>query len=140
MSPTIAIRRPSNPARRLSAVRIVKQSRRAWVGCWCQPSPALMMLASVQLEICHGTPDDLCRMTKASTPMAATVSIVSRRLSPLFTLDVATEKVIVSADSRFAAVSKLIRVRVESSKNRLTTVLPRNAGTFGIGRALTAAM
>ena len=35
-----------------------------------------------------------------------------------------------SADRRFAAASKEIRVRVESSKKRLTTVLPRNVGNF----------
>ncbi len=79
-------------------------------------------------------------MTKASTPIAAIVSIVSRRLSPLFTLDCATANVIVSADRRLAAVSKLSRVRVESSKNTLHTVLPRSAGTFGFGRRFTSAM
>jgi hypothetical protein len=46
----------------------------------------------------------------------------------------------VSAESRLAAVSKLNRVRVESSKNTLHTVLPRSAGTFGLGRRLTSAM
>ena len=91
-----------------------------------------MMLAVVQRLTCHGTPLDLWRITNASTPIAATVSIVSRRLSPLFTLDVPTVNVITSADSRFAAVSNESRVRVESSKNRLQTVLPRSAGTFGI--------
>ncbi len=72
-------------------------------------------------------------MTNASTPIAAIVSIVSRRLSPLLTLDDDTAKFMMSADRRFAAVSKLSRVRVESSKNTLQTVLPRNAGTFGLG-------
>jgi hypothetical protein len=68
------------------------------------------------------------------------VSMVSRKLSPLLTLDVETLKFIVSADSRLAAVSKLNRVRVESSKNKLTTVLPRKAGTFGTDRVLISAM
>jgi hypothetical protein len=68
------------------------------------------------------------------------VSTVSRRLSPLFTLLVETLNVIVSADNRFAAVSKLKRVRVESSKNKLTTVLPRKAGTLGMGRRLISAI
>ena len=40
----------------------------------------------------------------------------------------------VSAESRLAAVSKLSRVRVESSKKSDTTVRPRRAGTFGIWR------
>ena len=72
--------------------------------------------------------------------MAVSVSIVSRRLSPLFTLEVLAEKVITSADNRFAAVSKLSRVRVESSKNTLAIVLPRSAGTFGTARELISAI
>ena len=68
------------------------------------------------------------------------VSIVSRKLSPLFTLDVDTLNVIVSADNRLAAVSNDSRVRVESSKNKLTTVLPRKAGTLGTGLALISTM
>ena len=40
----------------------------------------------------------------------------------------------VSALSRFSAISNDVRVRVLGSKNRLTTVLPRSAGTFLIGR------
>ena len=66
--------------------------------------------------------------------MSVIVATVSRNDSPLLTLEVETLKVIVSAESRFAAVSKLKRVRVESSKNRLATVRPRNAGTLGTGR------
>jgi hypothetical protein len=46
----------------------------------------------------------------------------------------------VSADNRLAAVSKLKRVRVESSKNKLTTVFPRNAGTLGMRRRLISAI
>ena len=71
--------------------------------------------ASIQLAICQGTPDDLCRTTMASTPMASIVSTVSRSDSPLFTEDEPTLNDIVSADSRFAAVSNESRVRVESS-------------------------
>ena len=92
------------------------------------------MPAFVHRVMACGAPLDLWRTTNASTPIAAIVSIVSRRLSPLLTLLDETAKFIVSALSRFAAVSKLVRVRVESSKNRLTTFLPRSAGTFGIGR------
>ena len=51
-----------------------------------------------------------------------------------------TAKFIVSALSRLAAVSKLVRVRVESSKNRLTTFLPRSAGTFGMDRCEISTM
>ena len=48
------------------------------------------------------------------------------------------EKVSTSADSRFAATSNESRVRVESSKNMLATVFPRNAGTFGIALSPTS--
>ena len=51
----------------------------------------------------------------ASTPIASMVCTVSRSDSPFFTDDVPTLKVIVSADSRLAAVSNESRVRVESS-------------------------
>src|SRR4029077_20854535 len=44
----------------------------------------------------------------------------------------------VSADRRFSANSNEIRVRVDASKNRLTMVLPRSAGTFLIGRSETS--
>ena len=66
--------------------------------------------------------------------MSVIVATVSRSDSPLLTLEVETLKVKVSAESRLAAVSKLKRVRVESSKNKLATVRPRSAGTFGTGR------
>ena len=85
------------------------------MGCWCHPSPALITAAELQRAICLGTPDDLWRTTSASTPIASIVSTVSRTDSPLLTDDDDTEKLIVSADSRLAAVSKLSRVRVESS-------------------------
>jgi hypothetical protein len=39
-------------------------------------------------------------MTNASTPIAATVSMVSRRLSPLLTLESFTVNVITSAERR----------------------------------------
>ena len=74
-----------------------------------------MIDASIQLAICHGTPDDLCRTTTASTPIAWIVSTVSRSDSPLFTDDDPTLNDIVSAESRLAAVSNESRVRVESS-------------------------
>ena len=56
-----------------------------------------------------------CRTTTASAPIACSVSAVSLRLSPLETLEPLAEKLMTSADSRLAATSKEIRVRVESS-------------------------
>ena len=55
---------------------------------------------------------------------------VSLRLSPLLTLDPLAAKLITSADKRFAAASNEILVLVESSKKRLTTVLPLRVGNF----------
>ena len=45
--------------------------------------------------------------------------------------------VITSADKRVAAMSNVVRVRVEFSKNKLKTLLPRNSGTFFTSRSLT---
>ena len=70
--------------------------------------------------------------------MASMVSTVSRSDSPLLTDELEAENVMTSADSRRAAVSKLNRVRVESSKKSDTTVLPRRAGTRGMARLLTS--
>jgi hypothetical protein len=54
-------------------------------------------------------------MTTASAPIACSVSAVSLRLSPLDTLEPLAEKLMTSAESRLAAASNEIRVRVESS-------------------------
>ena len=73
-------------------------------------------------------------------PMAAIVWVVSFNDSPLETLDPFALKVMTSALSRFAAASKLSRVRVESSKKRFATVRPRSVGSFGTARVATSAM
>ena len=49
------------------------------------------------------------------------------------------EKLITSADSLFAAASKEIRVRVESSAKRFTIVRPRKVGSFLTAPSLTRA-
>ncbi|CAB4703388.1 unannotated protein [freshwater metagenome] len=49
------------------------------------------------------------------------------------------EKFITSADNRFAAVSNEILVLVESSKNKLTTDLPRKVGNFLFGPSVITA-
>ena len=72
-------------------------------------------------------------MTTASAPIASRVSAVSLRLSPLETLEPLAEKLMTSADSRLAAASNEMRVRVQSSKKRLTTVRPRSVGSFLTG-------
>ena len=55
------------------------------------------------------------RITIASAPNASRVWAVSFRLSPLLTELVAAAKLMTSALSLFAAISKLIRVLVEFS-------------------------
>ena len=127
MSPTIVTFRPSSRPRRL---RIVKASSSACVGCSWVPSPALTTEPRIQRARLAGAPDQECRMTTASEPIASSVSAVSLRVSPLETLDPLAEKLMTSADNRLAASSKDVRVRVESSKNRLTTVRPRRVGSF----------
>src|SRR3989338_5148228 len=44
----------------------------------------------------------------------------------------------ISAESRFAATSKLVRVLVEGSKKRFAIVFPRSAGTFLTSRLETS--
>ena len=44
--------------------------------------------------------------------------------------EVKISKLMTSADKRLAAISKVVLVRVEFSKKRLNTLLPRNRGTF----------
>src|SRR5690606_2607482 len=57
---------------------------------------------------------------------------------PLLVDEVDTFRLITSADSRWAASSNVVRVRVEVSKNTLHTVLPRSSGTFFTARAPTS--
>ena len=72
-----------------------------------------------------------------SACMAIRLSTVSKIVSPLDCEEVFTFKLMTSADSRLAAISKVVRVRVLFSKNRLQTVLPRNNGTFLTSRSAT---
>ena len=59
---------------------------------------------------------------------------VSTSVSPLTTLEDDPETLMTSAESHLPAISNEVRVRVEGSRNRLTTVFPRSAGTFLISR------
>ena len=60
----------------------------------------------------------------ASGRMATSVFSVSTSDSPFETLEPAAVMEMASAPSRLAAISKLVRVRVEASKNRLTIMRP----------------
>ncbi len=101
-----------------------------------------MTAASIHPELASrsGAPEAQCRITTASALIASSVCAVSFSDSPLDTEEPFAEKLMTSAESRFAAASKEIRVRVESSKNRLTTVRPRSAGSFFTSRSPTAAI
>ena len=71
-----------------------------------------------------------------SIRIASRLRAVSTSVSPLLTLEPDDATLTVSADSRFSANSKEMRVRVDASKKRLTIVCPRSAGTFLIARSL----
>src|SRR6266705_1988057 len=118
--------------------RIVKASSNACVGCSCAPSPALMMLALTTRDRKCVAPEALWRMTMKSALSASRLRAVSFSVSPFLNDDASAEKFTMSAVNRCAASSKLMRVRVDGSMNRLTTVLPRRAGTFLIARSPTA--
>src|SRR5690606_21731905 len=70
-----------------------------------------------------------------SACMADRLSMVSSNDSPLLELEAAMLRLMTSADRRLAAISKVVRVRVEFSKNRLKTPLPRISGTFLTSRS-----
>ena len=70
------------------------------------------------------------RTTITSIPIASMFLAVSMNVSPFDRLLVEAEKSSVSAPNRRAASPKLVRVRVEFSKNKLTQVLPVRSGIF----------
>src|SRR5664280_39685 len=72
-----------------------------------------------------------------SACIAERLAIVSSRLSPLAVDEAAMSRLMTSAERRLAAISKVVRVRVEFSKKRLKTLLPRRSGTFLTSRSLT---
>src|SRR5579864_8743547 len=72
-----------------------------------------------------------------SACIAARLSTVSSKVSPLVDEDAAILRLKTSAESRFAAISKVVRVRVDGSKNRLKIDLPRSSGTFFTSRSPT---
>ena len=57
--------------------------------------------------------------------------------SPLSTLEPDAFRLMVSADSRLAASSNELDVRVDDSKNTFMTVRPRSVGTFLTSRCMT---
>ena len=111
-SPMMATVRPSRvPFTR----RMVNMSSSPWVGCSCWPSPAFTTEASTLRAMKCGAPLAPWRTTMKSTIMDSMFRTVSLSVSPLTTLDMEVEKERESAERRFSASSKEIRVRVEGS-------------------------
>src|SRR5699024_6800792 len=75
-------------------------------------------------------PESAWRTTNMSLAMASRLRSISIKDSPLLVAERAISMLRTSAERRLAASSKVERVRVLGSKNKLTTVLPRNKGTF----------
>src|SRR5713101_3634158 len=109
------------------------------VGCAWRPSPALITCTceATWLAIKWAAPLEECRTTNMSAYIAERLSTVSSRVSPLVEDNTVMFRLMTSADRRFAAISKVVRVRVEASKNRLNTDLPRRSGTFFTSRSVT---
>src|SRR6266496_1286888 len=109
------------------------------VGCAWRPSPALITCTceATWFAIRWAAPLEECRTTNMSAYIAERLSTVSSRVSPLIEDETAIFRLMTSADKRFAAISKVVRVRVEASKNRLNTDLPRSSGTFFTSRSVT---
>src|SRR5438445_2111158 len=118
---------------------MVKRSSSPWVGCACRPSPAFTTCSCglTWRAIRNGAPEELCRTTKMSACIAERLATVSSSDSPFDCEETAMFRLITSADRRFAAIANVVRVRVEGSKNRLKTLLPRSSGTFLTSRSVT---
>ena len=71
--------------------------------------------------------------------IASKVLKVSDSDAPFFVALASMFKLITSAESRLAASSNVVRVRVLGSKKRLMTVLPRNKGTVFTARSPSGA-
>ena len=111
---------------------MVYKSNIAWVGWACCPSPALIMLmcSPIWVAINSAAPDELCRTINISQFIACKFFRVSINDSPLDVAEVLMSRLSTSAERRTAESSKVVRVRVEFSKNKLTMVLPCKIGTF----------
>src|ERR671910_2602066 len=120
---------------------MVKRSSRPCVGWAWRPSPALITCSCglTWRAIRNGAPEDSWRTMKMSACIAERLATVSSSDSPLVADETVMLRLITSADRRLAAISKVVRVRVEGSKNRLNTLLPRSSGTFFTSRSVTPA-
>src|SRR6266851_1309334 len=118
---------------------MVNRSSSPCVGCAWRPSPAFTTCSCglTCRAMRYGAPAELWRTTKMSACMADKFATVSSSDSPFDCEDTAMLRLMTSAERRLAAISKVVRVRVDGSKNRLNTLLPRNSGTFFTSRSVT---
>src|SRR5512134_489512 len=118
---------------------MVYTSSSSCVGCAWRPSPALITCSCgfTWRATRKGAPEEPWRTTKMSACIAERLATVSSSDSPLEVELTATLRLMTSAERRLAAISKVVRVRVEPSKNRLNTLLPRSSGTFLMSRSVT---
>src|SRR5512134_1033467 len=120
---------------------MVNRSSRPCVGWAWRPSPALITCSCglTWRAMRNGAPEDSWRTMKMSACIAERLATVSSSDSPFDCELAATFRLMTSAERRLAAISKVVRVRVEGSKNRLNTLLPRSSGTFFTSRSVTPA-
>ena len=104
-------------------------SSRPWVGCSWAPSPALITEQPTFWDSRCGVPGVECRTTIVWTDIDSMLRAVSMIVSPLDTL-LPDEKLDGIRPKRRAAREKLLRVRVEFSKNRLAHVFPCSTANF----------
>src|SRR5882672_87527 len=114
-------------------------SSRPWVGWAWRPSPALITCrcGATWLAMRCAAPLEECLTTNMSACIAERLSTVSSSVSPLLDEDAAIFRLMTSAERRLAAISKVVRVRVEGSKKRLKIDFPRSSGTFFTSRPVT---
>src|ERR1041384_6367960 len=120
---------------------MVKRSSSPCVGCPCRPAPAFTTCSCgfTCRAMRNGAPEEAWRTTKMSACIAERFATVSSSDSPLVCDESAMLRLITSAERRLAAISNVVRVRVEGSKKRLKTLLPRSSGTFFTSRSVTPA-
>ena len=83
-------------------------------------------------------PPNAWRTTTASGCIASRFLPVSSSVSPFVVDDADAEMLIASADSRLAASSNDVRVRVDDSNITIITVRPRSDVSFLIGSSASA--
>src|SRR5438034_1154208 len=103
---------------------MVKRSSSPWVGCAWRPSPAFTTCSCglTWRAMRNGAPEEAWRTTKMSACIAERFATVSSSDSPLLAEETAMFRLMTSAERRFAAISKVVRVRVERDARRAAVI------------------